>query len=76
MSNFTKNVNFLTKWQKNHFFGKKKVFGQTTKVNFKLKMLKFAGNHDKTKLSEGYFLFLFIKVSFLKKKIDQKVQKI
>ena len=49
MSNSTKNFNYLAKWQKITFWVKKKI-GQATKVNFELKMLKFAGNHDKTKL--------------------------
>ena len=50
---------------KNHFFGKK-IFGQATKVNFKLKMLKFAGNYVKTKLLGGVFFKFLFKVLFLK----------
>ena len=56
ISNFTKNIDFLTKWQKKITVLVKINLGQATNVNFKLKMLKFAENHIKTKFQEGLFL--------------------
>ena len=49
ISNFTKNYNFLRKWQKITFLVKT-ILGQPTKHNFELKMLKLLENHVKTKV--------------------------
>ena len=47
--NFTNNVDFLKQWQ-NISFWVKQFFGQATKDNFELNMLKLLENHVKTKV--------------------------
>ena len=56
ISNFTKSNDFWQKWLKITFLVKK-ILGQSTKYNIKLKMLKLLENHVKTKVYEGFSQF-------------------
>ena len=57
-SKFAENYDILRKQQKTTFFGRKK-FGQPTKGNHELKMLKLDENHLKTNVEEGFSHFFY-----------------